>query len=290
MLVLHAHKHDRLANVVFSGLMKSNRRFDVWMDDETYDKIDDDTKIILVTSANPKILNKYLSLTVPNGVFKVLVNTFDAYVDDPPYEEFDLIFLREYREEFKDNPKIIPLSMGLTEERIDRIREHMKPWQYRDVDIFYRSQVRLPGRKEIVSTFNSMKVLQGYDLDGMVIDVKHSAMEEVDFYKALGNSRVGLSPAGGGWDCFRHYEILAAGGYPIMPKHWYWNPSGYTSTGEALEMTREVLTDKPNWSEIGIDLEDDVNKAAFIMKEINRVLTKRRLDELLKEMKSLQSF
>lgn len=38
-----------------------------------------------------------------------------------------------------------------------------------------------------------------------------------DYLRALAESRLALSPPGRGWDCWRHYEAMAAGSVPLMP-------------------------------------------------------------------------
>jgi glycosyltransferase involved in cell wall biosynthesis len=38
-----------------------------------------------------------------------------------------------------------------------------------------------------------------------------------DYLRALSESRLSLSPPGMGWDCWRHYESMAAGSVPLMP-------------------------------------------------------------------------
>jgi hypothetical protein len=39
-----------------------------------------------------------------------------------------------------------------------------------------------------------------------------------DFWSTIARSKITLSTAGGGWDCFRHYEAVALGSLPFINK------------------------------------------------------------------------
>jgi hypothetical protein len=50
------------------------------------------------------------------------------------------------------------------------------------------------------------------------LDQEFSSREE--YWRACSRAWLCLSPSGNGWDCFRHYEILAAGSVPLMNTPW----------------------------------------------------------------------
>ncbi|HEY0256507.1 MAG TPA: glycosyltransferase, partial [Candidatus Methylacidiphilales bacterium] len=43
-----------------------------------------------------------------------------------------------------------------------------------------------------------------------------SPLPQEDFYKACAESYLVISPAGAGWDCYRHYEAALCGSVPVM--------------------------------------------------------------------------
>jgi hypothetical protein len=98
------------------------------------------------------------------------------------------------------------------------------------------------------STFGEVK-----DLGGGFIH--HKFTNEEDYYDDLSRSWFGLTCKKGGWDCLRHYEIIAAGTVLLFrdynKKHPLCSPQNLPclsySTKDELEkiMNRLVINDKP---------------------------------------------
>ena len=51
---------------------------------------------------------------------------------------------------------------------------------------------------------------------GWRVLVPQSPLSYEEFRAAVSQSRICISPSGIGWDCYRHYEVLAFGSLPIM--------------------------------------------------------------------------
>ena len=87
-------------------------------------------------------------------------------------------------------------------------------------------------------------------------DTAYKFTEEKDYYDDLARSYFGITMRKGGWDCMRHYELLAAGAL-VMFKNFDAKPPlcapqcphfiSYTDKKDFLEKTGRLLTDgKPN--------------------------------------------
>ena len=55
---------------------------------------------------------------------------------------------------------------------------------------------------------------------GVRLDLPAERLAPADFYRRCAASWLVWSPAGYGWDCFRHYEAAACGSVPVMPYPW----------------------------------------------------------------------
>lgn len=259
-----------MAHLVVLGLRKClpHRDLTVWDEEHAGPaRVPDEYDILILTSINPEIYSKFDSLIVPKKTKLVAVDTFDVYRPRPDMGRFDLVFLREYRKEHKDNKKIVPLNMGLTQERIERIRREAKPWKDREIDVFYRSAVDVCERVPLVEIFNNRYKLREYGFLDRAVDVAFEEMPEDEYYKRMGNAKVCLSPMGGGWDCYRHYEVMAAGAAPVMPYHWYWHPTGYRNVEFAMIQAQHALRARP--MRYSLPLENESDKAAKIIKTVH---------------------
>ena len=62
--------------------------------------------------------------------------------------------------------------------------------------------------------------LEGLKAEGLRLDLPAERLEPAAFYRRCAASWLTWSPAGLGWDCFRHYEAAACGSVPLMPYPW----------------------------------------------------------------------
>jgi hypothetical protein len=84
------------------------------------------------------------------------------------------------------------------------------------------------------------------------VDTGYKFTEEKDYFDDLARSYFGITMRKGGWDCMRHYEIMAAGAV-VMFKHFDQKPPlcapqcphfiSYSSREDFMEKTRRLLPD-----------------------------------------------
>jgi len=58
--------------------------------------------------------------------------------------------------------------------------------------------------------------LRGLALEGITIDIPETPLDQAAFYRRLSAAWLAWSPAGFGWECFRHYEAPLSGTVPVM--------------------------------------------------------------------------
>ena len=107
--------------------------------------------------------------------------------------------------------KLRPLPLGLPlNAATQHIPKHTMP---KTVDVFFAGEtannawMRQQGRDELGDLANS-----GYN-----IDLPANRLDPLSFYNRCAAAWLVWSPAGYGWDCFRHYEAAACGSVPLMP-------------------------------------------------------------------------
>ena len=81
-------------------------------------------------------------------------------------------------------------------------------------DLWPNSTVRTDGIKELLALRD----------EGYVIDVPDKPLDRKTFHQRLASARLAWSPAGYGWDCYRHYESSELGtvalmNYPTIMQH-----------------------------------------------------------------------
>lgn len=152
-----------------------------------------------------------------------------VYVDGNDDENIDTAE-RPYfkRELFKDLPGVFPTGFGVPDHLI-------RPLALEKKSQLFQTHVQ---DEEFVSD-------SGYKFE-----------VEKDYYDDLARSLFGITMRKGGWDCMRHYEILAAGAV-VMFKHFDQKPPqcapqcphfiNYTGRKDFTEKTGRLLADgKPN--------------------------------------------
>lgn len=124
--------------------------------------------------------------------------------------------------------KIHALPLGIEDESVSHDDLAARPKMF---DIFYAGSAHGLARRQRVSAAVARLATRGYS-----ISLAHGELSEEEFVQRLKSSRIAVSPGGIGWDCFRHYEITAAGTamvleapcheMPLVPGHgdaaiWY---------------------------------------------------------------------
>jgi hypothetical protein len=73
-------------------------------------------------------------------------------------------------------------------------------------DLWPNSTVRTDGIKELLALRD----------EGYIIDVPETPLDRKSFHQRLAGARLAWSPAGYGWDCYRHYEASELGTVALM--------------------------------------------------------------------------
>ncbi len=59
--------------------------------------------------------------------------------------------------------------------------------------------------------------LRALSAEGIAVDMPDGRLPPAEFHRRMAQARLGWSPAGFGWHCFRHAEAAAAGSVPLIP-------------------------------------------------------------------------
>lgn len=103
--------------------------------------------------------------------------------------------------------KLRPISLGYPNDKLPPAI----PSKEKTTDLFYSGTgENIPGRKALA------KELEKLSAAGWRIVHGNGQLSRDEFQHQLSQSRLCLSPAGIGWDCYRHYEISAAGSVPLL--------------------------------------------------------------------------
>lgn len=103
--------------------------------------------------------------------------------------------------------RLRPISLGIDEAAIRPPR----PAAQKTHDIFYSgSTSQVPSRMALSS------VLENLRERGWRVATPRERLEPDRYREMAANSRLCLSPCGVGWDCYRHYEIVALGSVPVF--------------------------------------------------------------------------
>jgi len=107
--------------------------------------------------------------------------------------------------------KLAPISLAVSPARADEIGLATTPPPGKSVDLFFAgrldtSPIRAAGLPE----------LRALAREGMRVDVATERLPRPEFYRRCARAWIVWSPAGYGWDCFRHYEAPLCGSVPLM--------------------------------------------------------------------------
>lgn len=103
--------------------------------------------------------------------------------------------------------KLRPLSLGIDESKIGQ----PVPSAGKRYDIYYSgTSSHIPVRKDLI------RALGALEQRGWRVFAPQTRLSSEEFHTAVSQSRLCLSPSGIGWDCYRHYEVLAFGSVPAM--------------------------------------------------------------------------
>jgi hypothetical protein len=103
--------------------------------------------------------------------------------------------------------KLRPLPLGIDESAIGQ----PVPSAEKRYDIYYSgTSSHIPVREDLIG------ILVALEQRGWRVFAPQTRLTFEEFRTAVRQSRLCLSPSGIGWDCYRHYEVLAFGSVPAM--------------------------------------------------------------------------
>jgi len=108
--------------------------------------------------------------------------------------------------------KLAPISLAVSPLRRGEIEGAVVPPAAKTVDVFFAGRVascpavRGPGRA----------ALAALGAAGLRVDLPPGRLDRPEFYRRCARAWITWSPAGLGWDCFRHYEAPLCGSVPLM--------------------------------------------------------------------------
>lgn len=82
--------------------------------------------------------------------------------------------------------------------------------------------------------------LRALSAEGITIDMPDERLAPAEFHRRMAQARLGWSPAGFGWHCFRHAEAAAAGSVPLIPY-----PTVETAAGFVDGVTAQLYDPRP---------------------------------------------
>ena len=104
--------------------------------------------------------------------------------------------------------KLRPVSLGISSQALAMIPPPgQKKW-----DLFFAGNLEEKGFRGRL-----LEECRAYATDRRLKFLLADRMDYPNYLRALSESRLALSPPGMGWDCWRHYESMAAGSVPLMP-------------------------------------------------------------------------
>jgi len=112
----------------------------------------------------------------------------------------------------EESEKFRPFSLGISDDRYRELRavRAATAGDYK-YDVFASIYVRNTIRKHALAELLKLK-----ETSKLKILIPEGRIPADEFYRLCAQSRVTLSPEGGGWDCARHYESIACGSLPLM--------------------------------------------------------------------------
>ena len=138
-----------------------------------------------------------------------------------------------------------------------------------------------------------IRQLERLKAEGFNIDISSERLSKDEFFKRCAKAYLVWSPEGVGWDCYRHYEVGAAGSVPLMqspPSYGYApfmdneNAIYYFLEGDHLAVrVRQALQNRARLVEMGRAARQHVLQwhthlalSHYVIKETKRTLAESR--------------
>jgi hypothetical protein len=105
-------------------------------------------------------------------------------------------------------PKLRPISLGIDDASAEKLARLAVP---KKTDIFFGGTTELrPNR------ITGIQQLERLKAEGFKVDIITEKIPRAEFLERCAQAYLVWSPEGFGWDCYRHYEVAAAGSVPLL--------------------------------------------------------------------------
>jgi hypothetical protein len=105
-------------------------------------------------------------------------------------------------------PKLRPISLGIADDRAAKLADLNLP---KTTDIFFAGTLA-----ERPNRISGIQHLERLKAEGFKVDMPTDRLPFDEFIQRCAQAHLVWSPEGMGWDCYRHYEIAAAGSVPLL--------------------------------------------------------------------------
>jgi hypothetical protein len=105
-------------------------------------------------------------------------------------------------------PKLRPISLGIADALATRLAEINVP---KKTDVFFAGDISMRYNR-----ITGIRQLERLKSEGYKIDIATQRLPFDEFIQRCAQAYLVWSPEGFGWDCYRHYEVGAAGSVPLM--------------------------------------------------------------------------
>jgi hypothetical protein len=161
--------------------------------------------------------------------------------------------------------KVRPISLGVSPLRAAEIARATVSPAEKHVDVFFAGRLETSAVRRA-----GVAELRALARDGIRVDLASARLDRVEFYRRCGRAWITWSPAGYGWDCFRHYEAPLCGSVPLMNepsivRHAPLRAGEHAlyyraAPGELGRVVRAALADRPGLARIAAAAREHVRR------------------------------
>jgi glycosyltransferase involved in cell wall biosynthesis len=224
------------------------------------------------------VLDRYAVSTVQLDFWKIFGPTSDYYTTNLSVEN-DILYNHRADKPPVGNVYQFPLYIFTS-------KYHPPKGVEKDIELFFSGTINSKAREEALPALELLKQ-KGYNV---LINTSRLSMEQYLDY--MSRSLLCLSPAGVGYDCFRHYEIMLCSSVPIINasdeplkialSHGE-NCFLYKDADDMVRQVESLLKDPQSLKKMGEQLSTTVHATNDIYSVGNKILSRYITDSSFKQ-------
>jgi hypothetical protein len=206
---------------------------------------------------------------------------------------FDMAFVRDLTE--TREPHVYPIQFGIEDRYYDATWMRRSPLRDRPIDITFLGRYDTPMREAAVAMieneFGDLALNVGqriHEIPDALLSrwVYGFCVHDPAYFRDLSQSKINLSFHGWGYDCARHWEVMASGGVPVIERLPYDIPHldesncvFFTGLGELRDVLSRITAYPQEFQGIATKAFDDGKKyhttrsrAEYMMLKIKEVM------------------